>query len=68
MAYLYTFITGVIVTLLYAALIYLLTGLIVWVSIITTGLGFLALAFLCRNYHNENYGANADRAGGEVSD
>lgn len=42
--YLYTFLTCIIVTVCYSLLIYYFTGLIVWVSIITTGIGLLALS------------------------
>ena len=54
-AFLYTFITCIIVTILYALIIYGATALIVWVSIIATGVGILALAVFVRSYHGSHY-------------
>ena len=42
--YIYTFLTCVMVALIYSVLIYYFTGLLVWVSIISTGIGLLLLA------------------------
>ena len=47
---------------LYGLLIYYLTGLIVWISIIATGVGVLILSLLLNTYVNENYGAHSRNA------
>ena len=58
--YIYTFFTCIIVTIIYSILIYYFTGLIVWVSILATGFGLLALSFWLQKYHNLKYGAGSD--------
>lgn len=54
--YYYAFVSCIIVTVLYSIMIYYFTGVVVWVSIISTGLGILALAFLVKSYRSKHYG------------
>jgi solute carrier family 44 protein 1 (choline transporter-like protein) len=56
--YIYTFITCVIITIIYSVLIYYFTGLVVWASIISTGLGLVFLSVWLQNYHNTKYGTD----------
>jgi len=58
-AFLMTFFSCIFVMVLYGLFIYYLTGLIVWVSIIGTGVGVLVLSLLLNTYVNENYGAHS---------
>lgn len=46
LVFLITFLTCVGITLGYAFLIYKFTGILVWTSVIATGVGILLLAFL----------------------
>lgn len=58
-AFLGTFLTCLVVMMIYGLLIYYLTGLIVWISIIGTGVGVLLLSLLLNSWVNENYGAHS---------
>jgi len=60
--YIYTFLTCIIVAILYSVLIYYFTGLIVWVSIISTGVGLLLLSLWLQSYHDSKYGAGTKGA------
>ena len=51
-AFVLVFVSGILVTICYAALIYYLTGILVWLSIIVAGIAILALSIMVRNYHN----------------
>ena len=59
MVFFYCFLTCFVVTMLYACMIYYFAGLVVWLSIISTGLGIFGLAYLLNNYHNDMYGADS---------
>jgi len=39
-------------------MIYYFAGLVVWLSIVSTGLGIFGMAYLLNNYHNDMYGAD----------
>lgn len=54
-----TFLSCIVVMGLYGLLIYYMTGLIVWISIISTGVGVLILSLLLNNWVNENYGGHS---------
>lgn len=51
-----TFATCVAITLLYALLIYKLTGVLVWSSVIGTGIGIFALAYMLQRHNRKNKG------------
>lgn len=51
-----TFVTCICITLIYALLIYKLTGLLVWASVIGTGVGILALAYMLQKHNRKNKG------------
>jgi len=54
--------------MVYAAFIYYLTGVVVWLSIICTGAGIFGIAYALNNYHNDNYGPNSPELETEASD
>jgi len=58
-----------IVTLLYAILIYWFTPLVVWVSILTTGVAIVGLGLFMRRYYRRQYGIESDHyeENGEVA-
>lgn len=45
-AFIYCFLSCLVVMAIYMAMIYYLTGLLVWISIILTGVGILCLSLL----------------------
>lgn len=55
--YIYTVFTCIAITVLYALLIYNFTGLIVWCSVLCTGIGIIALSFWMHNYQGSAYAA-----------
>jgi hypothetical protein len=57
-AFVVTFFSCILVTIIYAILIYYMTGLLVWVSVISTGVSIFLLAYFVNEYHNEQYGTN----------
>lgn len=65
--YYYAFVTCVIVTLLYSLLIFKCAGLIVWISIISTGLGIAAAAFYLNTYRAKHYGSTTQTAKGQAT-
>ena len=58
-AFLYAFGTCLFVMIVYGFCIYFLTGILVWVSIIGTGIGMLILSLMLSAWVNENYGAHS---------
>ena len=67
--YYYAFVSCIVVTILYSILIYHATGLVVWVSIISTGCGIFLLSLSLSNYRNKHYGSGTQTAKGqELSD
>jgi hypothetical protein len=46
------------VTIIYAILIHKMTGFLVWISVIASGMSIFALAFFVNEYHNDQYGTN----------
>jgi len=61
--YIYTIISCIVVTVVYCILLKLFAKLIIWLSIIATGVGMVALALFCQQYKNANYGVpNTDKA------
>ena len=58
-----------LVTVAYSILIYHATGLVVWISIISTGCGIFLLALSLSNYRNKHYGSGTQTTKGqELSD
>lgn len=53
--YIYTFFTCILVTVIYAFLIYYFTGLIVWAAIIGTGAGLVFLSIWLQVHHDNKY-------------
>jgi hypothetical protein len=53
--------------MVYAAFIYYLTGVFVWLSIICTGFGIFGIAYALNSYHNDNYGPNPSELETEAS-
>jgi len=47
-------------------MIYYFTGIVVWVSIISTGFGILALAMLVKSYRSKHYGLHRQTAKGQA--
>jgi hypothetical protein len=68
MVFFYCFLTCFLVTMLYACFIYYLTGVVVWLSIICTGVGIFGMAYMLNSYHNDNYGPNAPELETEASE
>jgi hypothetical protein len=68
MIFFYCFLTCFLVTMIYAAFIYYLTGVVVWLSIICTGVGIFGIAYGLNSYHNDNYGPNSPELETEASD
>lgn len=70
--FLITFVTCVLITVGYAFLIYKLTGIFVWTSVICTGLGIFLLAFLLQRHNRKNKGSiesfKVSKSAGESSD
>lgn len=58
-AFIFAFFTCVFVMIIYGLFIYYLTGVLVWVSIIATGVGVLMLSLMLSAWVNENYGAHS---------
>lgn len=54
--FLITFLTCIALTIFYAFLIYRLTGVFVWTSVISTGLGIFLLAYMLQRHHRKNKG------------
>lgn len=52
-----TFLTCLLITIGYAFLIYKLTGIFVWTSVIATGLGIFLLAFMLDRHNRKNKGS-----------
>lgn len=52
-----TFFTCLAITIGYAFLIYKLTGIFVWTSVIATGLGIFLLAFMLDRHNRKNKGS-----------
>ena len=52
-----TFVTCILLTIFYALLIYYFTGLFVWSSVIGTGLGIFAIAYMLQRHHRKNKGS-----------
>lgn len=67
-AFFFTFFSAVMVTVIYAVLIYYMTGLIVWISVIATGMAIFALAYFVNEYHNDQYGTNVKYNWSEVTE
>lgn len=61
-AFLFGFFSCILVMVLYGLMIYYLTGIIVWISIIGTGVGVLLLSMLLSAWVNENYGPHSRAA------
>jgi len=59
-AFLYSFFTCILITVAYAFLIYYFTGIIVWLSILVTWVGILALSYFMFTYHNIHYGPDSE--------
>lgn len=55
--FLITFLTCIVITIFYAFLIYKLTGLFVWTSVIAVGLGIFLIAFLLDRHNRKNKGS-----------
>lgn len=70
--FLITFVTCIAITLFYAFLIYKLTGIFVWTSVIAVGLGIFLLAFLLDRHNRKNKGSieefKKSKEAGEGSD
>jgi len=49
-AFVFTFFTCIFVMIIYALMIYYLTGVLVWVSIVGTGVGVLCLSLLLNQW------------------
>jgi hypothetical protein len=56
LAFIYCFISCIVVTVIYSFIVYYATGLIVWICIIATGVGFCAISYSLQNYYNIKYG------------
>ena len=52
-----TFLTCVGLTIFYAFLIYKFTGIFVWTSVILTGVGIFAIAFMLQRHNRKNKGS-----------
>jgi len=52
--YIYTFFTCILVTIIYAFLIYYFAGVVVWAAIIGTGAGLVFLSIWLQLYHDGN--------------
>ena len=53
--YIYTFITCLLITVLYSFLVYYFTGLIVWATILSTGAGLVLLGLWLQIYHSTHF-------------
>lgn len=53
--YIYTFFTCIIVTIIYAFLIYYFAGVVVWAAIIGTGAGLVFLSIWLQLYHDNTF-------------
>jgi len=53
--YIYTFFTCILVTVIYAFMIYYFAGVVVWTGIITTGAGLVLLSIWLQLYHDNNF-------------
>lgn len=56
--YVYAFFSCLFVIILYTFLVYYFTGLIVWATIISTGVGIVLLALWLQLYHNNHFSPN----------
>lgn len=56
MAYIYAGITCLVVATLYGLLIRYFAKILIWISVIGTGVGMVALALFMQHYHTQNYG------------
>lgn len=54
-AYLYATLTCLAVAIIYNVILKFFAKPLIWISIIATGIGILALALFLQNYHNNKY-------------
>lgn len=59
MAFIYCFISCILVTVLYAFIVYYATGLLVWACIIATGVGFCAISYSLQAHYTFKYGSES---------
>jgi hypothetical protein len=59
LAFIYCFISCIIVTVIYSFIVYYATGLIVWICIIATGVGFCVISYSLQNYYTIKYGPDS---------
>lgn len=58
-AFIFAFFSCILVMIVYGLMIYYLTGVLVWVSIVGTGVGVLCLSLLLNQWVQESYAPNS---------
>lgn len=61
-SYLYSVLSCLVVAVIYNILLAYFANILIWVSIVATGLGILALAIFLQGYHTKNYGPESVRS------
>jgi len=56
----YSLLTCILVTIIYSIFIYYFTPIIVWVSVVATGVAIVGLGYLMTTYYNKQYGPNSE--------
>ena len=62
MSYLYCTLTCLVVALAYNILLSYFANIIIWISILATGFGILAMSLFLQDYHTKNYGEGSTKS------